>query len=351
MTDRTAAAAGIRANSEQWRKDGSPLYAVLASRIADDVEAGGPCWPVVQAHASRPAEEVPAVRLLAGVHRDVLRGRAPSLERHYPSVGGDGDGEAAWPLLRAHVAEHADELAAWVDRVPQTNEVARSVALVGGWLTVAAETQLPLRLLEPGCSAGLNLRADRYRFEQGGRGWGDPASRVRFVDRWDGGTPPLDAPCRIADRQGCDRSPVDPTTEDGRLTLLAYVFADEAERFEVLRHALEIAAQTDVPVHRGDAATWLEEQLASPPEGQATVVFHSYFWQYLPDDDAARARRALEGAGASATPERPVAWLSLEEGPGGDYANSEVRLRTWPGGEERLLATCHAHPRQVRWLA
>src|SRR5215218_3673226 len=99
MAERTVAAAGIRANSEQWRKDGSPLYALLASGIADDVEAGGPCWPVIQAHASRPAQDVPAVRLLAGVHRDVLRGRAASLEPHYPSVGGDGDGEAAWPLF------------------------------------------------------------------------------------------------------------------------------------------------------------------------------------------------------------------------------------------------------------
>jgi len=351
VTDRASAAAGIRANSDQWRKDGSPFYAHLASRIADDVEAGGPCWPVVRAHASHPEDEVPAVRLLAGVHRDVLRGGAPALHRHYPSVGGDGDPEATWPLLRRHVGDNAEDLAGWVDHVPQTNEVARSIALVGGWLIVAAEGGLPLRLLEPGCSAGLNLRADHYRFEQGGRGWGEPSSPVRFVDRWDEGSPPLDARCEIADRQGCDRFPVDPASEDGRLTLLAYVFADELERFEVLRAALDVAAGVAVPVHRGDAASWLEEQLATLPEGRATVVFHSYFWQYLSDDDAARSRRALEGAGERATPDRPLAWLSLEEGPGGDYARSEVRLRTWPGGDEQLLGTCHAHPRQVRWRA
>lgn len=350
MTDRAAAARGIRANGEQWRRDGSPFYAGLAARIADDVEAGGPCWPVVRAHAEHPEDEVPGVRLLAGLHRDVLRGAAPALAPRYPSVGGDGDVEATWPLLRDHVAAHVDELAAWVDHVPQTNEVARSIALVGGWLTVAAETGLPLRLLEPGCSAGLNLRADHFRYEQGGRAWGDAASPVRFVDRWDGGVPPLDTRCEIDDRRGCDRFPVDPTTEEGRLTLLAYVFADEPERFEALRGALDMAGQVPVAVDRGDAVTWLEDHLATPAEGQATVVFHSYFWQYLSEEDAARASKALHGAGERATGGQPLAWLSLEEG-GGDYARSELRLRTWPGGDERLLATCLAHPRQVRWLA
>jgi hypothetical protein len=350
VTDRSAAAAGIRANSDQWRKDGSPFYALLASRIADDVEAGGPCWPVVEAHASRPAEQVPGVRLLAAVHRDVLRGRARALAPHYPSVGGDGDADAAWPLLRDHVAANADDLTAWVDHVPQTNEVGRSIAIVGGWLTVAAETGLPLRLLEPGCSAALNLRADHYRYEQGGRGWGEPDSPVRFVDRWDGGVPPLDVRCEVADRRGCDRFPVDATSEDGQLTLLAYVFADELERFRALRAALEVAGRVPVEVDRGEAAAWLEEQLAVLPEGQATVVFHSYFWQYLSEDDAGRARRALLQAGERATRSAPLSWLSLEEGPGGDYAGSELRLRTWPGGDERLLATCHAHPGQVRWL-
>ena len=36
-----------------------------------------------------------AFRMLGGVHRLVLDGRAEALAAHYPSVGGDGDAVAA----------------------------------------------------------------------------------------------------------------------------------------------------------------------------------------------------------------------------------------------------------------
>lgn len=61
-------------------------------------------------------------------------------------------------------------------------------------------------------------------------------------------------------------------------------------------------------------------------------------------------RRALEDAAGRSSEDAPLAWLSLEA-TRGDYANSELRLRTWPGGDERLLARCHVHPRDADWLA
>jgi hypothetical protein len=346
---RRALIAGLRANAKQWHQDGSHFYGTLVDRLAEDVEQGGPCWPVLRAHADHPLDEVPGIRLLGGVHRLVLQGRAPALARHYESVGGDGDAAAAWPLLRDVVARHASELAGWVDHVPQTNEVSRSIALVGGWLVVAAETEKPLRLLEPGASAGLNLRCDRYWYESRGQGYGDQGSPVRFLDRWSGGAPPLGTRCEIVERRGCDRFPLDASEEDDRITLLAYVWPDQRERFELLRAALDVASRFAVPIDPADGAEWLETQLAELPSGRATIVFHSYFWQYLTPADATRGRHAIEDAGDRATEQAPLAWLSLEEA-GGDYAHSELRLRTWPGGKERLLATCHVHPHEVEWV-
>jgi len=58
-----------------------------------------------------------------------------------------------------------------------------------------------------------------------------------------------------------------------------------------------------------------------------------------------RFRGAVAAAGARATEGAPVAWLRME--PGGDRA--EVRLTTWPGGEERLVATAGYHGRPVWW--
>ena len=54
-------------------------------------------------------------------------------------------------------------------RTTQTNEVGRCLALVPALAEVARATGGPLSLLEVGCSAGLNLRFDRYRL-----GYGDP---------------------------------------------------------------------------------------------------------------------------------------------------------------------------------
>jgi hypothetical protein len=80
-----------------------------------------------------------------------------------------------------------------------------------------------------------------------------------------------------------------------------------------------------------------------------TIVYHSYFWQYLPAEEAARGRAVMEAAGERATADAPLAWVSLEA-PGSDYAASELRLRAWPPDEEYLLGHCLVHPTHVDWI-
>jgi hypothetical protein len=348
--DRNVLVEGMRANAHQWGADGSPFYETLLLHVADDVAAGGPCWPVLEAHAENPLTEVPGIRLLGGVHRLVLEGRAPELTPYYPSVGGNGDADAVWPAFRELVGRQQVVLTAAVEHVPQTNEVGRSMALAAGWAVVAQETRLPLRIVEPGASAGLNLRSDHYYYRSCDRSWGDPRSPVQFVDRWSPGVPPFDPDVRIVERRGCDRAPIDAGTEDGRLTLLSYVWPDERERFETLRNALDIARGVPVTIDRGDAIEWLAAQLAEPRRGCVTVVYHSYFWQYLDAPTAAAGLDVLEDAGHRATLDAPLARVSLEVQSSGDYSHSELRVRTWPGGEERLLGSCGVHPTTVRWL-
>src|SRR6185437_26036 len=100
------------------------------------------------------------------------RGDAPDLAAHYPSVGGTPHGP--WPAFLATLREHGDELRRRLDDPIQTNEIARCAPLLGGFLEVAGTTGLPLRLLEIGSSAGLNLRFDRYRYQLGAETWGPP---------------------------------------------------------------------------------------------------------------------------------------------------------------------------------
>ncbi|WP_019731891.1 DUF2332 family protein, partial [Mycobacterium avium] len=128
------------------------------------------------------------------------------------------------PPILAAAAEHAAALRAALDRPPQTNEVGRSAALIGGLLHIN-ESCLPVRLFEIGSSAGLNLRADHYRYRYAGGGSGPADSPVCIDDAWRGALPPARG-VRIVERHGFDIAPVDVGNPDGELAVLSYVCPD-----------------------------------------------------------------------------------------------------------------------------
>jgi hypothetical protein len=347
---RAEVAGWLRVEAAGWGEVGSPFYATLGRRMADDLEAGGPTWDLLGPGMSAPNAEAHGLRLLGGVHRLVLAGRAPELAPHYASVGGDSDADAVWPELRGLLARRPPEVVDALTRPPQTNEIGRSAALVPGFLTVVAATGLPLRLLELGASGGLNLRVDRYWYEQDGAGWGDPGSAVRLVDLWPDASPPLDVPATIRSRRGCDRDPIDASDPENALTLLSYVWPEQAHRLAMLRAALDIARDAPVTIDRSALEDWLPEQLAEPVPGVATVVFHSVVWQYLPDPVRVTVRDTLAAAGRRATPDAPLAYLHLEPNTE-TFFPAELRLTRWPGpaAEDALLATSGFHVGPVRW--
>jgi hypothetical protein len=319
---------------------GSPFYAALLESAADDLKSEGPVWELLAEFAAEPEWSALALRMMAAIHRLVLQDRLPLLTSHYPSVGGDGDAPAAWPLFRAALTERRAEIRRLIGRGCQTNEVGRSAALLGGFLEVAHRTRLPLRILEIGASAGLNLRWDRYRYESGETGWGDEHSPVRFVHFFDV-PPPLDRPAEVVERKGCDLAPIDPTSEDGALSLRSFIWADQLGRLSRLDGAIEIAKQVPVPVERVDAATFLERELGAMRPDTATVVYHSVFIQYLTDEMRSRIATMIGGAVSRATPDAPVYHLSMEP----DEARFEIRLN------DELVGTSRAHGTEVVWLA
>ena len=217
---------------------GSNLYAEVLDAVIADVGADGPCAAILRPHEGDPFGSALPLRFLGSVHRLVLDGRAPRLATHYPSAGGTPGPSLADDFV-ATVAELRPEIEARVGNGVQTNEVGRSAALVGGFVEVARRSGLPLRLLELGASAGLNLRWDRFWYDTGASTFGDPASAVRFVGVWDDPPPVLDdVVVGVAAREGCDRSPIDPMDEDGRLSLRAYLWPDMVERRARLDAAL-----------------------------------------------------------------------------------------------------------------
>jgi hypothetical protein len=242
-----------------------------------------------------------------------------------------------------------DEVATGIHQAVQTNEVGRAAPLTAMFVEVARRTKLPLRVFEIGTSAGLNLRFDRFWYDTGVTATGDPLSDLRFTDVWEGVLPDLDAPLEVVERRGCDRSPIDPTTEDGRLTLLSFVWPDQLDRVARLDAAIAIAREEPAKVDADDAGAWVEHRLAEPVADTATIVFHSIVLQYLPTETRHRVRDALRSAGARATPDASVHWARME--PAGDRA--DLRLTSWSGrdddGVDDVLGECGYHGRPVWW--
>jgi hypothetical protein len=330
----------LRRQAPACARLGSPMYAGLCERLADDAAAGGPTAAVLAGHEDDPGPSALALRLLGSVHRLVLERRAGALAAYYPSVGGTWEPEAGWLAVRQLLADEPDVVREWLDRPPQTNEVGRATALMAGLL--ALPWPHPVRLFEIGSSGGLNLLADHFRYVTAAGSVGPEDSPVVLDPAWTGELP-LHEPPRIVERLGSDVMPVDVSTTEGRLVLTAYVWPDQTHRLERLRGAFALAERLPPVVRRegaGDLVAGLE--LA---EGATTVLWHSVMWQYLGREEQDRARAGIEALGERATSSAPFAHVFLEptrRTPGSDHEFLVV-LETWPTGERRLVGTSAGH--------
>lgn len=348
MTDAKAAQVPAAfAAQAVWCADlGSPFTALLCETLGRRLDGDTSIGRLVLDWGGDPggwADGVP-LRLCGGLHALVRRGAA--LASCYPPHRQPNE-ETLWAAVQTTLTEHDIFLSRWLEQPPQTNEVGRAAGLMAGLLVVAAEFGTQLRLFELGASAGLNLILDRYAYDLGGRPAGDPASLLRIRPKWIG-PPPPGADIEIVGRTGVDLSPIDPIADRERL--IAFVWPDQPQRLAQLEAALMIAADDPPAIDRGDAGDWLEERLGIAPEQEvARVVFHSVAFQYFPARTQRRIAARIADAGAKATPQAPLAWLRFEKEAGD--RKTMLRLRLYPDGEERLLAECHPHGAEMRWLA
>ena len=332
---------------------GSPFSARVLAILDADIQTGGSCAGLVApwtgADSTPSLNNVVPLRLLAGLHYLALSREDAELAGLYPGGTMDADESALRQAILRAAAVHRDVLENFMSSPPQTNEVRRTICLLGGFLTVAERTGLPLRCLEIGTSAGLNQNWNRFRYLFGELGgWGDPQSPVLIGADWSGELPPL-VSVSVAERRGCDLRPIDTTDPDQALRLQSYVWADQADRLERLRGAIALARSHSPITDRADAADWVEAN-ALPRLGVATVLYHSVVWQYLPAQTQARIAAAVEEAGRRATTESPFAWLRMEPDPTGIAKPMEIRLSQWPEGQETVLARVHPHGAKVSWL-
>jgi hypothetical protein len=304
----------------------------LGARIRD--------WP-------RPSlEDALPLRVAAGFHHLFLTGDAPELA---PVYAGEVTDQAAVDATVVNLARRFDaRLLPWLDGPPQTNEAGRAASLMAGLLWLGEHVTPRFELNEIGASAGVNTMLERYFFDLGGVTVGPPDSPMRIVPEWRGPPPPAIAP-EIVRIRGCDIAPVDLADPEQALRLKSYVWPDAAPRMARIDAAIALAAAHRLNLVQADAGEWVLARLAEPqPQGVTRVLYHSIMWQYLPPETRTAIKRAMAAAGAQATAERPLAWVSLETNRA--TFRHELRVSFWPGGGTPvLLATAHPHGAWVSW--
>lgn len=325
---------------------GSPFTARLCTLAAERLTGESSVGETVLRWPGNPdgTGDALALRLAGTLHALVRSGQDAALAAVYPPHTVDDD--TLWAAIEAAMRRDEAFMLERLKSAPQTNEVRRSAALLPGFLTIAALTGKPLILSEVGASAGLNLQWDRYSYQLGDFRWGQ-ASRVDLAPRWEG-PPPPQAPIEITERAGCDLNPLDPSSEDDRLRLFSYIWADQQDRLDRTAAALAMATESGVKVEKADAIDWLRHRLTTPRPSMAHVIYHTIAWQYLPTALKAEGEALIADAGSRATMDAPLARLQLEAD--GKPDGAAILLTLWPTGETREIGRADFHGRWVKWV-
>ena len=300
------------------------------------------------------AKSQPPVNMLFGaVGYLLLSGVEHPLAAHYPSVDGEeSPSETTYELFADFCAAHAEAIEQIVaTRRVQTNEVGRgAMLLVAFSLVWERYGRRPLHLIELGCSAGLNLRLDRYHHEwvcDGSRRACGPVSRVRLrTELRDGDAPVPSTMPEIAGRVGVDMAPADVTDLDAMRWIESLIWPDNVDRLEQYRAAVALARVDPPQVFTGDGLETIPELVARVPEDRVPCVYHSHAIYQMTSAWQEQFTEMLGGLGAG----RDLAHVSLEwllDDPG-----PQLHLTTFESGhaERRHLADCHHHGRWMRWL-
>ena len=339
------------ARQAAWCRPLSPFSSRVLERSHAWLQADLEAHAALAALAEDPLAAAVSLRWLAGLHHLALQGLQPWASLWPPNASAASDRSLDDAISCAWQTQN-QALRTALARPPQTNEVQRSAALLPGLLHVAAQTGMPLAVLELGASAGLNLWCDHYRHEHGSWAWGDTASLLTLNSDWLGPLPP-GATLQIARRAACDTRPVDLTAPGEDLRLASFIWADQPARLARLRAAQQVAKacmiRAGVTVQAAGAADVLRAQLRQRLPGQATVLMHSVMWQYMGAAEQADIQSQMATAGAAADGAAPLAWLRFE--PPAPDQRVELRCQFWPGGADRLLATCHPHAARIHWVA
>src|SRR5581483_7667605 len=137
----------------ECRAFGSPFSSELLAAGASALRRGGHARDLLANWSGDPVADALPTRLLGAFHAAVLKMQDIDLVRTYPGPTQVGEGAAAWAAGERFIHANTEWVNQCLASPPQTNEVARSAALLSGLLTLAGQYTQPIDLLELGASA------------------------------------------------------------------------------------------------------------------------------------------------------------------------------------------------------
>ncbi len=315
--------------------------------------------------------------LLGGMHSAVLNGELPALERFYATVGGsyrpEIDRDALRQALGGVFLKPPETLRTFLrSGEVQTNEVSRGMT----WLLPAVvlgtwAKNLPISLIDLGCSAGLNLAADeqtwRWTAADGDRclGHGDPliSQQLDFGDVEPSvreALPPGALPRpHVLRRVGIDRNPLRLDNPADVATLRACIWGDQPDRLERLDRAIEGYRHLEPPpeIVKADAveAARTLHTLAAPGT-RLLLVYNTWVTSYMDDAEYAALAANMMSSFAQLSPGVCGLWLELEAVRRGEPKPPDklcpLKAHVLIDGvlSTRILAHCEPHPQTITLL-
>ena len=352
-----------------------PLYQALAGAAARH-----PDWAALLACAPAP-QRLPLL-WLAALQERVLAlteaGERPPLADYYASAGPARAPDAALEThLGDFIARHRDALAHSIaTRTTQTNEIGRCAILWPVLQDLVRTTgRRRIALLDVGCSAGLNLGVDKWRYRYVDDASGatlattppdrDPRAPEIACRVLAGARPAVDAVAEIVSRTGVDLEPIAVDNPAEVRWLRACLWPHDAERRARFDAAVAIARTQAWPLRAvTDAAAAVDDWLADLPADVMPVVFNSWVLSYFDAPLLRRYADSLLGQVAG----RGVAWISADDPtvsrtwwPGKPAVEADARPNATAWTVARLdgrggvawsqAATSHAHGRWLAWGA
>src|SRR5262245_58364618 len=119
---------------------GSPFTGTVCRLLAERLDRGSAFGRRVLDWPNNPHPDALALRCTGALNALARTGNEPPLSAAYPPAALDA--ERLWAAIAGALQHHDAFLTAYLDSPPQTNEVARSSAILGGALHLAARVRM-----------------------------------------------------------------------------------------------------------------------------------------------------------------------------------------------------------------